>query len=504
MRTRASMLNAFSAVLMQVYLIFLNIISRRILFYALGTEYVGLSSLFSGILDMLNLAELGLGTAIAYHLYHAFAIHSEEDAGKLISFFTKSYTYIAGFIFIAGISITPLIGKLMKEVPEIPWISLIYILHLCDTAASYLLSAKRLVLQADQKSYYLSFSRIMQQTVSLIFSVFILKLTRNYMLYLLMRIGVHVAENVFIVCCVNKRYPYLKKYKNSKLKDEEKKELAASVQAVVWVKIGDYFSTSIDIILVSKLCGVAATAVYSNAMLIITSVRGLMNQMFQAVTASFANLMTSEREKSYEIFKVIYFTNFWVSSVCSICLFYLLNPFILLWLGKEYCVAESTVMILCFNFYILSMRNSANIPRQAGGLYIYDRYASVAEAVINLVSSTILGMKFGLDGILLGTSITALSVQFLTVPYNVYRRLFKVKILNYYKRFIFYMIKMAIAGLFVGMLLQYAVSDNMLITFILSGCICFFGTNICLFFLTMGNKERRYLFSMITSVCKKR
>ncbi len=504
MRSKASVINAFSAVFMQAYLMLLNIISRRIIFNSLGTEYVGLSGLFSGILEMLNLAELGLGTAIAYHLYHAFAIHSEEEAGRLTSFFSKAYIYIAGFIFIAGIGITPFIGKLMKEVPAIPWISLIYILHVCDTAASYLLSAKRLILQADQKGYYLSFSRIIQQSASLIFTILILNHTRNYILYLFMRIGVHIAENAFICFYVNKRYPYLRKYRHSRLREDERKGIEDNVRAVLWVKIGDYFSTSIDIILVSKLCGVAATAIYSNGMLIITSVRGLMNQMFQAVTASFANLMTSEREKSYEIFKVIYFINFWVSSVCSICLFYLLNPFILLWLGKEYCVAESTVMILCFNFYILSMRNSANIPRQAGGLYIYDRYASVAEAVINLVSSTILGMKFGLDGILLGTSLTALSVQFLTVPYNVYRRLFKVKILNYYKRFIFYMIKMAIAGLFVGMLLQYAVSDNTLIKFILSGCICFFGTNVCLFFLTMGNKERRYLFSMITSVCKKR
>lgn len=504
MRTRASILNAFSAVLMQVYLMLLNIISRRILFYALGTEYVGLSSLFSGILEMLNLAELGLGTAIAYHLYHAFATHSEENVGRLIGFFSKAYTYIAGFIFIAGICITPFISDLMKEVPEIPWISLIYILHLCDTAASYLLSAKRLVLQADQKSYYLSFFRIIQQTASLIFTVFILELTHNYMLYLLMRIGIHIAENVFICICVNKNYPYLKKYKHSSLKDTEKKELAASVRAVVWVKIGDYFSTSIDIILVSKLCGVAATAVYSNGMLIIMSVQGLMNQMFQAVTASFANLMPSEGDKSYEIFRVIYFTNFWVSSVCTICLFYLLNPFILLWLGKEYCVAESTVMIWCFNFYILSMRNSANIPRQAGGLYIYDRYASVAEAVINMVSSVILGLKYGLNGILLGTSITLLSVQFLTVPYNIYRRLFKLKMISYYKRFVSYIIKMILTGLLVGILLQYTITGSTFTVFVLSACVCFFGTNICLIFLTARDKEREYLFFKMASLFKRR
>ena len=504
MRTKASVINAFSAVFMQVYLMILNVISRRIIFNSLGTEYVGLSGLFSGILDMLNLAELGLGTAIAYHLYHAFAIHSEEKAGRLTNFFSKAYISIAGFIFITGISITPFIGKLMKEVPAIPGISLIYILHVCDTAASYLLSAKRLVLQADQKSYYLSFSRIMQQSVFLIFTILILNYTFNYIFYLIVRIGVHIAENTFICFCVNRRYPYLRKYRHSRLKEDERKGITGNVRAVLWVKIGDYFTTSVDIILVSKMCGVAATAIYSNGMLIITSVQGLMNQMFQAVTASFANLITSERGKSYKIFKVVYFTNFWVSSVCTICLFYLLNPFILLWLGKEYCVAESTIMVLCFNFYILSMRYSANIPRQAGGLYTYDRYASAAEAVINLVSSVILGMRFGLDGILLGTSITALSVQFVTVPYNIYRRLFKVKLLSYYKHFTFYMIKMVIAGLFVGTFLQYAVSDNTLITFILSGCICFFGTNICLLFLTMGNKERGYLFSRITSVCKKR
>lgn len=502
MRTRASSLNIAAAIAVQIILIFLNVFSRKILIVSLGGDYAGLGSLFSGILNMLSLTELGLGTALCPQLYQAFAKESEEEIGRLVTFFAKAYIAIAGIIFVLGLVIMPFLRYFIKDLSDITNINHFFFLYLLDTVFTYLFSAKRLVLQVDQRSYILSIIRIIQQIISFVLTAIALLVLHNYSLYLIFRILCHVLENYSINIYVSRKYSFLSIYRKNKLLFEEKNKLIQNVKAVIFVKIGDYFTTSVDTILISKLIGISATTLYSNCMIIITAVQGCISYIFQAVVASFGNLLFTNESDSYHIFNGIYFLNFWISSVCTVCLCYLLNPFIEIWLGKAYCLPDLSVLLLCMSFYLGTMRESINIPRQAAGLYIFDRHASILEAVINIVFSLILGAFIGLNGILIGTIITRLTVQFISVPYNVYTKVFKMPLVKYYSRYLLYLTKMLITFLVLGYVCSMISCKNPIFYFIYLCGVCGVGSNLCLLILTHRNKDRDIIIKKIYILLK--
>ena len=60
--------NAIWGIVYKVVTLFLPFIVRTIMIKTLGAEYLGLSSLFTSVLNVLSLAELGFGTAMVYEM----------------------------------------------------------------------------------------------------------------------------------------------------------------------------------------------------------------------------------------------------------------------------------------------------------------------------------------------------------------------------------------------------------------------------------------------------
>lgn len=434
MRSVNSIKNIIAGITMQIFVMLLNFLSRAIFVRFLNIEYLGVNGLFSNILSMLNLAELGIGSVIIYNLYKPLAT---KDKGKIISlirFYRLSYNLIGVLIFAVGICLTPFLHVFVKEIPNIPNLKYIYILFLLDTCSTYFLGYKSAILEADQKNYILSTVTIMQQIVSNVVMIIILIITRNYVLFLISRVVIHVVQNILIMGIVNKRYPYIKSLNSEfKLKKEDRKKLFMNLRKVIVGKVGDYCVLSTDNLIISYYLGVYYVGLLSNYALLINAINGLIVQFFNGMTASFGNVVATEtNHKKYSVFKKIMFLNFWISGFCMICLYVLINPFILLWLGENYILEHKIVLLLVLNFFILSVRTSINIPRNTAGLFTKDSFASLIEAAINLFFSIFLVKRIGIAGVLLGTTISAISVQFFTVPYFSYKYLFKERLIKYY------------------------------------------------------------------------
>lgn len=138
----------------QLIVILLNYINRTIFIYYLGAEYLGLSGLFSNILSMLSLAELGIGVAISFSLYKPLEENDIRKTKALMNFYQLAYRIIGIVILILGLCLIPFLDVLIKDKPDIPHFTLIYVLFLSNTVVSYFFTYKRSLLSADQKEYH--------------------------------------------------------------------------------------------------------------------------------------------------------------------------------------------------------------------------------------------------------------------------------------------------------------------------------------------------------------
>ncbi len=204
-------------------------------------------------------------------------------------------------------------------------------------------------------------------------------------------------------------------------------------------KIGDVVVNNTDNLLISSLVSTIAVGCYSNYFLIVGSVRQLMKQVFTGITASVGNLGVKEgKERIKTIFDAAFFMNQWICGMITVCIYEVLDLFVEISFGKQYVFAGYITLIICLNFYFTGMRETTLIFRNSMGVFWYDRYKSIAEAIINLVVSIWLGSQWGVAGIFLGTLISTMTTSFWIEPYMLHKHRFERSVLPYFVKYVLY------------------------------------------------------------------
>lgn len=441
------------ALLCQIPLIFANFILRRVFILSLGENYLGLNGLFTNILSILSLAELGFGTSIIFSLYKPVAEGDHEKIKSLMRLYRRAYTVVGIVVLAAGTALTPFLGFFVKEMPpEISHIELIYLLNVVNTGVSYFFIYKTSLLFADQKKYVeVTINTVVKLVVALLQAAALL-LFRNYFLYLGIMIMGTLVQNVLISVQTNRMYPYLCEKHVEPLEKDDVNIIKRNVGAMVFHKIGGAVVFSTDSIIMAKFVSVASVGLYSNYIMIRTALLNVINLAFNAITSSMGNLNASETlEAKRRAFRNINFFSAWLFGFCSICLMCLYNPFIGLWLGEEYLFSAGTVLIIVLNFYMYCMRMPIGNTKEVMGLFWNDRFKPIAEVAVNLAASLLLVRRFGLAGVLWGTLISTVAVPLWVEPLVVYRHGLKLSPIRYFARYALYL------GVTVA-----------------AGCICFF------------------------------
>ena len=340
----------------------IGFIAQKIFINTLGQTYLGINGLFTNIISMLSIADLGIGAAITYNLYKPIAEDNKERISILINFYKKSYRVIALIILILGCIIMPFLTSIVSE-EDIQNVNaniyFIFALFLIDTVASYLLTYKRSMLYANQKNYIISLVHIGYVLILNIIQIIILLFTHNYYLYLIIKIICRITENIIITNIVNKIYPYLKEKVTSKLDAETRTDINRRLKASIFHNIGGFVVLGTDNIIISKFLGISVVGLYSNYYLIINTVNTLLSQIFSGITASLGNLLVEKNNgKAYDIAKKLMFVNFWIYSFATIAIYEIINPFIKVWLGENFLFDNLTVLILSLNFYFQVMRRT--------------------------------------------------------------------------------------------------------------------------------------------------
>ena len=181
---------------------------RTVFIRVLGMEYAGVSGLFTDVLMVLSFAELGISTAMTYALYKPIAEQDKDKIQKLMHFYKWAYRFVAGSVLGLGLVFVPFIHLIITDVPDITEsITLIYILYLLNTSVSYLLVYKSTMLTASQKNYEISKITIKISIIRCLIGCALLIGFKNFIVYLLMEIGVAVVQNILIGKKAEKLFP---------------------------------------------------------------------------------------------------------------------------------------------------------------------------------------------------------------------------------------------------------------------------------------------------------
>lgn len=442
-RTENSIINVFAAVSGQGIGIVVSFITRIIFVQQLGEVYLGVNSLFTNIVGLLGLAELGVGTAINYSLYKPLAERNVQKIKSLMSLYKKVYTIIGVIILVIGLCLTPFVNVFMKasDTQSVSHVQLIFILFVLNSAISYFYSYKRALIIADQYRYIATIYRYLFYCAMNIVQIIVLLISHNFILYLSVMLLCTFLENVAVSKKADSMYPYLKEKDIQKLEKDDLDEIKKNTVALLFHKIGSSVVNSTDNILISKIIGIVTVGIYSNYLLITNALNIVIGQIFNALIASVGNMGATEKgEKAESILLELFYINFCVASVVSACIFSSVNILVKTWFGESMVLSTGILIAIVINFYLYQIRRSVLTFRDAYGLYWYDRYKALAEAAINLLVSIVLGIKIGLIGIFIGTIVSCITTSLWIEPYILYKYAFQKNPSKYYLTLLLYSI----------------------------------------------------------------
>lgn len=503
-RTEYSAKNTTVAVISRMVAIIMGFITRVVFTHTLSESYVGINGLFTDILNVLALSELGVGTAITYALYKPIAQGDVKKQKSLMHMYRWFYRIVAGIVLVAGLMVIPFMDVLIKNQPDVEHLILIYIMYLANSVVSYLLIYKRTLIDAHQLIYIGTLYQTIFLVIQDIIQIIVLLTTGNFILFLTIYILCTLGSNLCISRKANRLYPHLKEKEIAPLDKEEKKNILKNIKAMLMHKIGTVVVNNTDNLLLSSIVGITSVGLYSNYYLLIGSVRQVLDQVFQGITASVGNLgVTEDAKRVKRIFESAFFIGQWIYGFAAICMYELLSPFVKLSFGANYVFPNTVVFVLCMNFFVTGMRKATLVFRDSLGLFWYDRYKSIAEAVINLVVSILLALKFGTAGVFIGTFISTIATSMWVEPYVLYKHHLKASVIPYFLKY----------GLYCGVLAGTWIATDWVCGMVTGGvvavlslrfCICVIVPNVIFALVYCRTREFRFLLSKLFALIRKR
>lgn len=489
-RTEYSVRNTTVAMIARISAILMGFAARVVFTHTLSEDYVGINGLFTDILNVLALSELGVGTAITYALYRPISQGDIEKQKSLMRLYRFFYRMVAVIVLIMGLLVIPFMDILIKDQPDVEHLTLIYLMYLANSVASYMWVYKRTLIDAHQLSYigvlYQTCSWILQNILQMI----VLLTTGNYILYLSILILCTILNNVLVSRRADKMYPYLRDKETVPLSKEERDSIFKNIRAMLMHKIGNVAVNNTDNLLLSALVGTVSVGMYSNYFLIVGSVKQVLEQMFQGITASVGNMGVEEsKERIKKIFEASFFIGQWVYGLTAICMYQILDLFVGLSFGEQYIFGSHITLIICLNFYLTGMRQATLIFRDSMGLFKYDKYKAIAEAVINLVVSLVLGKMWGTAGVFLGTMVSTVSTSLWVEPYMLYKHKLQVSSVPYFVRYFIYAAVTFILWYLESIMCGH-IAGGLWTQCILRGLLCFGVTNLV--FLVLYHRTREF------------
>ena len=471
----------------------LKFICRWAFINTVGVTFLGINGLYSSILGVLSLTELGIGTAMNYSLYKPVAENDIEKIKSLMTFYKTAYRFVAAVIAVLGLSLTPFLQYLIKGADNVDHLTLYYLLFLFNTVSSYFVSYKYSLAGADQKYYIVNNINTVATILMNLAQIIVLFLFKSFLAYLIIQIVFLLFIKVYASFYLDKMYPFLKDKDVQTLDSATKNTLFRNVRALIVHKLGDVAVNQTDNIIISAVINIGITGLVSNYTLITGTVDSFLGILFGNITGSLGNLIaTSDKKKQLEIFRVYDFVSFWLFGFAAIAYTALIQPFSELMWGEKYVVKGAAVFLIILNTYIVGQRVPLANMKIAAGVFQEDKLLPALQAVVNLAVSIVLAYKIGLVGVYVGTIVSGL-VPTIIRPVIVYRKLFDQCVLEYFKIYIKHFFIILIIGLLNERICSIVLSTINWQRFILAMLITGLFPNVILLLIYRNSVEVGYL-----------
>ena len=440
-RTKNAARNIVFGLILKLYSIIVPFFMRTAMIYFMGIKYLGLNSLFASVLQVLNLAELGVGSAMVFSMYKPIAEDDDVTICALMKLYRQYYRIIGAIIAVVGSALTPFIPKLIHgEIPSDINVYILYLMNLGATVLSYWLFAyKNSILNAHQRTDVISKVQLITNTLLFALQFLVLFLFKNYYLYVLASLLIQALTNIITAIVSDRLYPKFKP--NGNLDKKDVAQINKRIRDLFTSKIGAVVLNSSDTIVISAFLGLTVLAVYQNYYYILTAVIGLVGVVFQSCTAGIGNsLITETKEKNFNDLKKFTFIVSWIGGVCSCCFISVFQPFMKLWMGSDNLLPFSAVICLVIYYWLYEINQLLNTYKDAGGLWRQDRFRPLITAIVNLGLNLIMVQFIGIYGVLLSTVIAFVVIGMPWLFHNLFTLLFdKSYFLGYLKKILCYL-----------------------------------------------------------------
>lgn len=454
----------------------ISFISRKIFIEVLGTELVGLSATMQNILGFLNLAELGIFTAVSYALYKPIVEKNQSEVNRIVSLFGYLYRYVGIFILITGVILSFFLPLFFKK-SELSLIYLYgaYYTFLSVTLFSYFNNFRQILLTADQKSYVVTKVTNLASLLKVVLQIVYLKFFQgNYIGWLVIEFVFGMFTRWWTNRRVQQEYPWLTtNLREGKQLLKEYPLILKNIKNLFIHKIAEFVGGQVDNILIFAYASLSMVTLYTNYTMITKRIASLVVSTLGSNLAGVGHVVAEgNNEKTLNLFREFNGLFFFLAGVCVYCLYYLANPFIALWLGNDFILGDNVFILILISMYISLTRTAIMFFINGFGLY-KDVWAPIVEAILKLSASIILGYFYGLFGILLGTIISTVTIVVIWKPYFLFNEALKVSVWKYWKDVAVYVLLFAISILILSPLHQFLFPYNSFFYLLLNAIIVF-------------------------------
>lgn len=494
---RNSIINAFWGIVNRMVGILGPFITRTFIIYILGDQYSGLNSVFFSILNVLNLAELGFGNAVVFSMYKPIAENNNDKICALLNQYKKIFRMIGVVIATIGLLLVPFLDKFVAGTyPDDINLVVVYIIYLTNTVLSYLLFAyKNSLLNAYQRvdiisniASVINICLYLAQCISLV-------LLRSYYAYIIIMPIATILNNVVTNYVVSRKFPDILPRGN--ISKEEKNDMYTNVKALIGHKIGGTVVTSADNVVISAVLGLTIVSYYNNYHYIVSAIVSLVAIVMNGLLGGLGNrFVIHSKSENLDLMNKLTFLYCWVIGWCTICLLCLLQPFMVIWMGEDRLLNNSTVVLMALYFYAWQFRTLGLTVKDAAGMWQADFWKPYVGAGINIAINLILVNIIGLNGVLIATIIDMAFVYFPWESHVIFRDLFQAKPINYYMHHLLYFGTTILVAIFTYICCR-AVPFTGVFGIILRGLICLFVPNVLYLLAYFRLNEFKYMIKVL-------
>lgn len=453
----------------------------------MGIETLGIMKLFSQLLQYLNIIELGLGSASAFALYKPLVEKNKEQISIIVSTIKSIYNKISLLLLVLGIVITPFLPYFLKVSNFKKDIYFYWIFYVINTVSTYLYIKYVIVFTANQEFIYVRFiqsiSKIFYQILQIIF---IIKYS-SFFIFILLLLLDNLTQYILFKIHYKKNYSYIYTTK------ERYKGLHKDIKNLFWHKIGTLIVFNTDLILISKLVSIEIVGIYASYQLVLQMISTIVNIILNVIKPKLGKFVSiNSKIEVFKLFKKINVIFLYMGIFLTCCTYILIGYFIKIWLGGEYILAKFTLLLIGINLFIKIFRVIVESFKEACGFFD-DIQSPIFEAIINLIVSIILGIKYGLNGIIMGTIISNITVILIYKPILVFRRCFDKDVKEYIKVYGNYLILLIISLFCLNIATKPFIREDIInwLDWIVYATTISVITGVVLFIVFLVNKEFR-------------